>query len=101
MRDNGSLVAVGALKPLAPHHAEIKSMRAAPSSLRRGNGRAMLRHLIAEAKKRGFRRVSLETGASAHFAAALTLYESEGFHQTGPFAQYKGTPFTRFFTREI
>ena len=76
-------------------------MRTVPSCLRRGFGRAMLRHLMSEAVRRGFRRVSLETGTSTHFAAAIGLYESEGFRQCGPFAQYKDATFTRFFTREI
>lgn len=100
-RERGHLRGVGALKQLAPDHGEIKSMRTAPDALGRGVGRALLRHIVAEARRRGYRRLSLETGSSATFAAALRLYEQEGFASCGPFAGYRDTPFTRFLTREL
>ena len=101
VRDRGQLLAVGALKQLDPAHGEIKSMRTAPEALGRGVGRVLLRHIVAEAQRRGYRRLSLETGRTEPFAAALRLYESEGFVRCGAFAGYRDTPFTRFFTREI
>lgn len=100
-RVHGELVGVGALKELAPDHGEVKSMRTAPAVLSRGIGRAILHHIVAEARSRGYRRLSLETGGTAPFAAALQLYRSEGFEQTGPFGDYRDTPFTRFFTRPL
>jgi putative acetyltransferase len=100
-RDGGTLVGVGALKELAPGHGEIKSMRTAPAALGRGVGRAILNHIVAAAKMRGYRRLSLETGSTEPFAAALRLYASEGFVPCGPFGDYQDTPFTRFFTREL
>jgi putative acetyltransferase len=100
-RENGVLLGVGALKELAPDHGEVKSMRTAQQALGHGVGRAILHHIIAEARRRGYRRLSLETGSSDPFAAALRLYESEGFVPCGPFGGYKDTPFTRFFTREL
>jgi putative acetyltransferase len=101
VRENGELLGVGALKELTPNHGEIKSMRTAPAALRRGVGRALLDHIVAEARSRGYARLSLETGSTEPFAAALRLYESEGFVPCGPFGEYKDTPFTRFFTREL
>jgi putative acetyltransferase len=101
VRENGLLLGVGALKQLSSDHGEIKSMRTAPAALGRGVGRALLNHIVAEARSRGYRRLSLETGSSEPFAAALRLYESEGFVRCGPFAGYSATPFTRFFTREL
>jgi putative acetyltransferase len=100
-REGGELVGVGALKELTPDHGEVKSMRTAPSALGRGVGRALLHHILAEAKLRGYQRLSLETGSTEPFAAALRLYESEGFLSCGPFGDYQDTPFTRFFTREL
>jgi putative acetyltransferase len=98
-REDGLLMGVGALKALGPEHGEVKSMRTAPAALGRGVGRAILHHIIAEARSRGYRRLSLETGSTEPFAAAVRLYESEGFVPSGPFAGYRETPFTRFFTR--
>ena len=54
-----------------------------------------------QARTRGYHRLSLETGSTEPFAAALRLYESEGFVPCGPFGDYIDTPFTRFFTREL
>lgn len=100
-RDDGRLLGVGALKALGPDHGEIKSMRTAPEALGRGVGRALLHHLVDEARARGYRRLSLETGSTAPFAAALRLYESEGFVSCGPFGGYRDTEFTRFYSREL
>jgi putative acetyltransferase len=100
-RDGGELVGVGALKELASEHGEVKSMRTKPAALGRGVGRAILNHIMAEARSRGYARLSLETGSTEPFAAALRLYESEGFVPSGPFGDYQDTPFTRFFTLEL
>ena len=101
LREQGRLLGVGALKELAPDHGEVKSMRTAPDALGRGVGRAMLHHLVAEARRRGWTRLNLETGSTGDFAAALRLYESEGFVPCGPFGGYADTAFTRFFTRAL
>ena len=101
VREDGELLGVGALKELGDDHGEIKSMRTAPAAVGRGVGRSLLLHIISEARSRGHKRLSLETGSTEVFAAALRLYESEGFVPCGPFADYKATPFTRFFTREL
>lgn len=100
-RHDGGLAGVGALKALSPTHGEVKSMRTAPEALGHGVGRQILRYIVAEARRRGYRRLSLETGSTKPFAAALRLYESEGFVPCGPFGGYEDTPFTRFYTREL
>jgi len=100
-RDGEELVGVGALKELAPDHGEVKSMRTSHRALGRGVGRAVLHHIVKEAKSRGYKQLSLETGSTKPFEAALNLYESEGFVRCGPFGDYSDTPFTRFFTRAL
>jgi len=100
-REDGQLVGIGALKELAPDHGEVKSMRTAPEALGRGVGSFVLAHIVAEARRRGYARLSLETGSTEPFAAALRLYQRDGFVPRGPFGDYKDTPFTRFFTREL
>ena len=72
------LLAVGALKLLDAGHAEIKSMHTAEEARGRGVGRAMVERLLAEARARGFTRVSLETGTGEPFAAARALYARAG-----------------------
>lgn len=100
-REDGELVGVGALKELEPGHGEVKSMRTSPKHLGRGVGGAILAHIMAEARRRGYARLSLETGSTQEFAGALRLYEREGFQLCGPFAGYPESPFTRFFTRAL
>jgi putative acetyltransferase len=100
-REEGALMGVGALRELGPAEGEVKSMRTAPYALGRGIGRAILHHIIREARSRRYLHLRLETGSSEAFAAALRLYESEGFVACGPFGGYCGTPFTRFYAREL
>ncbi|MEJ7776725.1 MAG: GNAT family N-acetyltransferase [Sphingomicrobium sp.] len=101
MREDGRLLGIGALKELAPGHGEVKSMRVAPVALGRGIGSAILEYIVAEARSRGYIRLSLETGSTRPFAAALRLYEREGFNPCGPFGGYQATPFTRYLTRTL
>lgn len=91
----------GALKRLDDERGEIKSMRVADEFLGRGIGRAILDHLIAEARRRGMRSLWLETGATPAFTPALRLYERAGFVRCGPFDGYAEDPFSVFMTREI
>lgn len=87
-RRDGQLLAVGALKQLDRHHAELKSMHTAQAARGRGIGRAMVEYLIGVARERGCRRVSLETGTMAAFAPARSLYASAGFEPCAPFGDY-------------
>jgi len=95
------LMGCGALKELAPDHGEIKSMRTAAAHRRQGVGQAILRHLLDEAARRGYRRLSLETGAQQAFDPARRLYESVGFACCPPFAGYVDDPNSVFMTRRL
>jgi putative acetyltransferase len=99
--ENGELLGCGALKELDETHGEIKSMRTASVHRRKGAGKRMLQHILEEASKRGYSRVSLETGAMEAFTPARKLYENFGFHYCAPFAQYTEDPYSMFMTKEI
>lgn len=101
VRNGSELLGCGALKELSPEHGEIKSMRTPASARRRGAGRAMLNHVIEEARRRGFKRLSLETGTAQAFLPAQRLYESAGFVRSGPFASYKDDVNSVFYTLEL
>jgi putative acetyltransferase len=98
---DGALLGCAALKQLDPAHGEIKSMRTAPDQLRRGAGMALMAHIIGVARERGYRRLSLETGATPEFDAAQALYRQLGFTLCGPFADYAPDPLSRFMSRPI
>ncbi len=98
MRDGSEVLGCIALKRLDERHGEIKSMRTASAHLRKGVGAALLEHLVAEARRRNFERLSLETGSGPGFEAAHALYRKFGFVECGPFADYREDPFSRFLT---
>jgi putative acetyltransferase len=60
--DGSELADCGALKEIDARHGEIKSMRTASAQQRKGVASQMLEHIVREAKRRGYRRLSLETG---------------------------------------
>lgn len=95
------LAGCGALKRIDAKRGELKSMRVADRFLGKGIGRALLEHLVAEARARGMTSLWLETGSSPAFEPALRLYERAGFVRTGPFGDYTDDPFSVFLTREI
>jgi putative acetyltransferase len=91
-RRAGRLLAIGALRRMDAEHAEVKSMHTASEARGQGVGRAMLAHLIDEARARGYRRLSLETGTMAAFEPARALYASAGFVPCEPFGSYFHSP---------
>lgn len=99
--DGARLAGCGALKELDPAHGELKSMRTAATHLRRGVAATLLAHMIDVARRRGYRRLSLETGAAEAFAPARSLYASFGFERCGPFGDYRDDPFSVFMTRVL
>lgn len=98
---DGEIAVMGALKQLDAANGEIKSMRVANAFLGKGAGRAMLNHVLAEARRMGLKTLWLETGSTPDFDPALKLYESAGFTVCGPFADYKLDPFSVFMTRTL
>lgn len=94
--DGDMLTGVGALKALGDGSAELKSMRTHPDHLRRGVAAALLDHIIAEAKRRGITRLSLETGSGAAFDPALALYRRRGFSNGEAFGDYTPSAFNQF-----
>lgn len=96
--DGSLLLGCGALRQLTPVHGELKSMRTPKALRRRGAGRALLQHMVGEARERGYRRLSLETGSQPGFEPARSLYRSFGFTPCGPFGDYREDPNSFFMT---
>lgn len=99
--EQDELMGCGALKELDSQHGEIKSMRTSSLHLRKGAARQLLAHIIEEAKRRGYLRLSLETGSMESFQPAIRLYESFGFQYSLPFADYIEDPNSVFMTMEL
>ena len=96
-----ALMGSSALKSLGNGHGESKSMRTADAHRGKGVGQAMLGHVVAQARKRSYARLSLETGSVPGFEPALRLYTRFGFTQCGPFADYPEDPYSVFMTMAL
>jgi putative acetyltransferase len=92
------LLGCGALKELNSTHGEIKSMVTSTAHRRKGVARAMLNHILDEARRRSYARLSLETGSMQAFDPARRLYETFGFTYCSPFADYIEDPNSVFMT---
>jgi putative acetyltransferase len=101
VRDDSRLLGCGALKQLDCAHGEIKSMRTPTALRRQGAGRAMLTHIIATARERGYERLSLETGSMEAFLPARHLYQHHGFALCEPFGEYGRDPNSLFMTLRL
>ena len=61
----------------------------------------ILDHIIAEARRRGYARLSLETGSGAAFEPAVNLYRKYGFIEGGAFDRYQKSPFNQFLHLDL
>ncbi len=99
--DGDAVLGCVALKRLSADHAEVKSMRTSSTARGRGVATRLLDHLVVEARRLGYRRLSLETGPQDFFAPARRLYQRHGFVGCGPFGDYGDDPFSRYFTLDL
>src|ERR1700682_4094937 len=98
---DSELMGCGAIKELDSRHGEIKSMRTVSLHLRKGVAARLMHHILEEAERRSYERLSLETGSMDAFAPARSLYASFGFGPCGPVANYVEDPYRVFMTREV
>ena len=96
--DDASIVGTVALADLTDEHAELKSMRTSPVHRGQGIGAKLLEHALADARSRGIRKVSLETGSQDFFAPAHALYRKAGFVNCDSFSDYVEDPNSTFMT---
>ena len=99
--DGDVILGCVALKEIDSTHGELKSMRTDAAARGRGLGARLLEHVLAEAARRGYSRLSLETGSQDFFRPARTLYAKYGFRECGPFADYELDPNSVFMTLEL
>ncbi len=78
---DGQIVAMGAIRRLADHKAEVKRMRVHPNHQRKGFGQQILSALEFRAEELGYSALSLDTAVIQ--TAAQQLYLKNGFHETG------------------
>jgi GNAT superfamily N-acetyltransferase len=74
---NGSLIGSYGLYPLPPGTCELRKMYLRRDCRGRGLGRRLLEHALAEARRLGFKRITLETASILETAGRL--YQRYGF----------------------
>ena len=89
------LVGVAVLLPQGAEVVELANMAIHPDFQGQGLGKMLLHHLIAEACKAGFARLTVSTGNSS--LGPLALYQKAGFRITGVTPDY----FTRHYPEAI
>lgn len=92
----GRAVACGAIV-VGPDYGEVKRMYTLPSHRGQGIARALLALLESEARARGVRQFTLETGYLQH--DAIGLYERLGYRRCGPFGDYAEDPNSVFMSK--
>ena len=95
------LAGCGALQEIDSTHGEVKSMRTAKAHRRQGVASLLLQRIIKEAKRRGYRRLSLETGSMPYSEPTRRLYRKAGFTECAAFVGYRPDRNSTFFTLEI
>lgn len=92
-------VACGCIKPLSKYSCELKRMFVKRGFRRQGIAASILEKLRTEAKRRGYRKILLETGPFQ--PEAINLYKKFGFEETGPFGRYKVIENSVFFVKNL
>ncbi|WP_371396292.1 GNAT family N-acetyltransferase [Fretibacter rubidus] len=101
-RDNGAtLMGIVAIKSLNSIAGEIKSMRTHPNHLRKGVAAKLMDAVIEFARDQGFKQLYLETHPTPDYAAAVRLYETQGFKYCAAFGEYEETDQSLFMTRAL
>jgi putative acetyltransferase len=99
--EDQDILGIGALRQIDSATGEVKSMRTHPHHLRKGVGGAVLEHIIAQARKTGLQRLSLETGIGPAFEPALQLYRKRGFLNGLAFAEYMPSDHSQFLHLQL
>lgn len=100
-RINSELVGCIALKQLNTRHGEIKAMHVIEKYRKQGIAKKLIASTITESQKRGYKKLSLETGGSKGFEASRLCYQNMGFKHCKPFGNYKNDPSSYCMTKTL
>jgi GNAT superfamily N-acetyltransferase len=96
---SGEAVGCGALRALGDGTGEVKRMYVVPARRRSGVAGAVLAALEAEAGRRGWTVLKLETGTEQ--PDAMAFYERHGYRRIPNFGHYAGSELSVCYEREL
>jgi putative acetyltransferase len=96
---HAAAVGCGALRELEPHAGEVKRMYVVPQLRRSGVASALLTALEAEAARRGWTHLRLETGTEQ--PDAMAFYERHGYRRIPNFGHYAGSTLSVCYERVL
>ena len=82
-REDGVPVGCAMMRQLPDGTCEVRRVFVAPGARRKGVARSMMLRMMDEARRAGYDRMRLVTGAG--FSSAISLYESLGFRHVPPY----------------
>jgi len=97
----GRAVGMGALKEHGDGLGEIKRMYTLPQVRGQRVGARILERIEELARKKGIRRLVLETGEGAGFEPAWRVYERGGFQVCGAVLDYPDSGYSRFYEKKF
>ncbi|MEO0983727.1 MAG: GNAT family N-acetyltransferase [Pseudomonadota bacterium] len=98
-RERGAALGCGGLMPVEPGEMEVTRMYLRPEARGRRISSAILAALEHEARRRGAKRLVLETGPRQ--PEAIRLYERKGFARSGPFGPHQEHPLSLFYAKAL
>lgn len=98
IRKDYELVGCGALL-MRSEYGELKRFYLREAFRGQGLGRRLVQAIESEARRRGCRKLVLETGVLQ--PDAIALYEGQGFMRRGPFGAYKEDPLSVFMEKTV
>jgi len=102
LRDEvGNAVGMGALKVHGEEMAEVKRMYTRSGIRGKGGGRLILDAVENIARRKGIKKLMLETGATKGFEPAWRIYERSGFTSCDAFLDYPASEFSRFYEKQL
>jgi putative acetyltransferase len=100
-REEGSAIAIGALRRHENGVAEVKRMYTLPAHQGRGIGGRILEAIEALARKEGYRLLVLETGLEHTHTGAWRVYQRGGFARCGRILDYPDSAYCAFFEKTL
>lgn len=100
LRD-GDAVGMVALRALDRRRGQVKSMHVLASQRGMGVADLLMETLLSVARRRGYRQLFLETGASESYVPAVKVYQRFGFAECPPFGDYAIDPYSLYMARAL